>query len=141
MEAEKLFELEERELGALNEFLETLKAERDAIISFSLEGIVKENNRKEEILKRLEWVEAEKEKILSASVDRGAPTETEGSRSLRSRIDAKMKEVRAALEKNMGLLSFSMDHVKTSVEKIIEYVNRGSYEKGRSISVMVSRKV
>jgi hypothetical protein len=141
MEAEKLFELEERELGTLTDFLESLRAERDAIISFSLEGIVRENNRKEEILKRLEFIESEKEKVLIGLKDRRTLVETEASRSTRKRIDGKMNEVRSALEKNMGLLSFSMDHVKTSVEKIIEYVNRGSYEKGRSISVMVSRKV
>jgi hypothetical protein len=49
--------------------------------------------------------------------------------------------VKTALEKNMKLLSFSMDHVKSSLEKIIEFINRTSYEKGRSISIMVSRRV
>jgi len=141
MDAGKLFELEERELGTLTDFLETLKAERDAIISFSLEGIIRENNRKEEILKRLEYIESEKEKLLSAYEEGKVPVEAEVARSLRSRIDEKMREVRKALEKNMGLLSFSMDHVKTSLEKVIDFVNKGSYEKGRSISVMVSRKV
>jgi len=52
-----------------------------------------------------------------------------------------VREVKTALEKNMKLLSFSMDHVKSSLEKIIEFINRTSYEKGRSISIMVSRRV
>jgi len=141
MEKTKLMELEQRELDTLREFLDALKAERDAIISFSLEGIVKENNRKEEILKRLEYVEGEKARIASSSFDRSLPSEMEALRSMRQSIDAKVKEVRTALEKKMGLLSFSMDHVKTSVEKVLEFVNRSTYEKGRSISVMVSRKV
>jgi hypothetical protein len=141
MEAEKLFELDEREIAVLDEFLESLKAERDAIISFSLEGIVRENNRKEEILKRLEYIEAEKEKICSASGGRQQLMEKESAALFKSRLDGKMKEVRSALEKNMGLLSFSMDHVKTSIEKIIEFVNRSSYDKGRSFSIMGSRKV
>jgi hypothetical protein len=141
MEAEKLSELGHQELAVLNEFLESLKAERDAIISFSLEGIVRENNRKEEILRRLEFIEGEKEKIVSASGDRQLLMGAESAVLLRSEIDGKIREVRSALEKNMGLLSFSMDHVKTSVEKIIDFVNRSSYDKGRSLSVMGSRKV
>lgn len=48
MEEEKLIELERKELSVLGEFLAALTAERDAIISFSLEGIIRENNRKEE---------------------------------------------------------------------------------------------
>jgi len=41
----------------------------------------------------------------------------------------------------MRLLSFSMDHVKSSLEKVVDFINRTSYVKGQSISVMVSRKV
>lgn len=136
-----LSELGQRELAVLNEFLGSLKAEREAIISSSLEGIVRENNRKEEILKRLEFIEAEKAKIISASEDCQLLAETESAVLLKSRIDGKIKEVRSALEKNMGLLSFSMDHVKTSIEKIIDFVNKSSYDKGRSLSIMGSRKV
>jgi flagellar biosynthesis/type III secretory pathway chaperone len=141
MERDELIALEEKELGMLREFLEALKAERDAIISFSLEGIVRENNRKEEILKRLEYVEIEKNRILSNDALRRSFAESEARNCLRERIDAKVKEVRTALEKNMKLLTFSMDHVKSSLEKIVDFINRSSYEKGRSISVMVSRKV
>jgi hypothetical protein len=67
--------------------------------------------------------------------------ESETRRSLDERIEGKVREVRTALEKNMKLLSFSMDHVKSSLEKVIEFINRTSYEKGRSISIMVSRRV
>jgi hypothetical protein len=142
MERDELIALEEKELGMLREFLEALKAERDAIISFSLEGIVRENNRKEEILKRLEYVEVEKNRILSNDAVRHSfAAESEARNILRERVDAKVKEVRIALEKNMKLLTFSMDHVKSSLEKIVDFINRSSYEKGRSISVMVSRKV
>jgi hypothetical protein len=61
MENEKLIELERRDLTTLKEFLGALAAKRDAIISFSLEAIIRENNRKEEILKRLEYIENEKD--------------------------------------------------------------------------------
>ena len=141
MEEEKLIELEQKELNTLKEFLGALTAERDAIISFSLEGIIRENNRKEEILKRLEYIEAEKEKLLSFQDDRAVLAESKAWRSLGERVEEKVREVRTALEKNMKLLSFSMDHVKSSLEKIIEVINRTSYAKGRSISIMVSRRV
>lgn len=139
MEREGLIELEEQELSALGDFLKALTAERDAIISFSLEGIVRENNRKEEILKRLEYIEAEKEKLLASSEGGPAPREAQGP--LVEKIQGTVREVRTALEKNMRLLSFSMDHVKSSLEKVVEFINRTSYEKGRTISVMVSRQV
>ena len=141
MEGEKLIELGSEELSTLKEFLAALTAERDAIISFSLEGIIRENNRKEEILKRLEYIEAEKEKLLSFQDDRAVLAESKAWRSLGERVEEKVREVRTALEKNMKLLSFSMDHVKSSLEKIIEVINRTSYAKGRSISIMVSRRV
>jgi hypothetical protein len=139
MEHEGLTGLEQQELSALGDFLKALTAERDAIISFSLEGIVRENNRKEEILKRLEYIETEKEKLFAATGDGQAPQEAPGP--LADKIQGKVREVRTALEKNMRLLSFSMDHVKSSLEKVVEFINRTSYEKGRSISVMVSRQI
>jgi flagellar biosynthesis/type III secretory pathway chaperone len=141
MENQALIELGQRELSTLQEFLSALHAERDSIISFSLEGVIKENNRKEEILKRLEYLEIEKEKILSAAPDRTDPTEKSAWHPLAEQIQEKVREVRTALEKNMKLLTFSMDHVKTSVEKIVDFINRSSYEKGRSVSIMVSREV
>ena len=141
MEGEKLIELGSEELSTLKEFLAALTAERDAIISFSLEGIIRENNRKEEILKRLEYIEAEKDKLLIPLGDRAVLAESEAWWSLGERLEARVREVKTALEKNMKLLSFSMDHVKSSLEKIIEFINRTSYEKGRSISIMVSRRV
>jgi DNA polymerase III delta prime subunit len=141
MKESKLTELEQKELNALKEFLGALTAERDAIISFSLEGIIRENNRKEEILKRLEYIEAEKEKLNSSEAGCDQSAENDIRRALRANIESKVREVRVALEKNMKLLSFSMDHVKSSLERIIDFVNRTSYTKGRSISLMVSKRV
>ena len=141
MEDKALIELGQKELSTLQEFLSALHAERDSIISFSLEGVIRENNKKEEILKRLEYLEIEKEKVLSASSGRSALTEEPAWHLLAEEIQEKVREVRTALDKNMKLLSFSMDHVKTSVEKIVDFINRTSYQKGRRVSVMVSREV
>ena len=141
MESQALIDLGARELGTLKEFLAALKAERESIISFSIEGIIRENNRKEEILKRLEYVEAEKERLFLSAPDREAMIRTEGWKSLAEEIQENVKEVRTALEKNMKLLSFSTEHVKTSLEKVLGFINKTSYRKGRSVSVMVSRTV
>jgi flagellar biosynthesis/type III secretory pathway chaperone len=145
VELQTLIELGRQELSALEEFLNALQAERDAIVSFSLEDIVRQNNRKEEILKRLDYLELEKEKALSSFPDRQAVTETEAWTSLSRTTENTVRDVQAALERNKGLLSFSMDHVKSSIDKILGFVNRASYDKGhdkgRSISVMISRKV
>ena len=77
MKEELIFEITRKELGLLKEFSKVLTGERDAIISFSLEGIVCENNHKEEILKRLEFLKREKEGLLDSAID---PETTVGGR-------------------------------------------------------------
>ena len=64
MNSRAVIEITRKEQDALKEFLRVLQRERDSIISFSLEGIIQENNRKEEILKKLEYLKSEKTKIL-----------------------------------------------------------------------------
>jgi len=142
MNEKVLFEITKQELGTLKEFLRVLKEERDAIISFSLEGIIRENNRKEELLKRLEYLESEKEAFLSKTPDPEVMAGSDSLRSLRSDIQRIMGEVKIALEKNMKLLSFSMDHVKSSIENIISFLNRTTYShKKEKLSVMLSREI
>jgi flagellar biosynthesis/type III secretory pathway chaperone len=141
MELQRLLELGQKEVGTLKEFLCVLDAERESIMSFSLDGIVRENNKKEEILKRLEYLEVEKDKMFLSASDRAALTETEAWVTLSEEMQENVKQVRTALEKNMKLLSFSMDHVKTSLERVVGFINRSTYDKGRSISVMISREV
>ena len=137
---EKLIELG-RELSALKEFLAALTAERDAIISFSLEGIIRENNRKEEILKRLEYIETEKENLLSSP---GRPCRIGGKRGVEvprgaARSKSEGGENGAGEEYEAPLLLDGPREVIAG--KNIEFINRTSYKKGRSISIMVSRRV
>lgn len=61
MSEENLFEITRKELSTLKDFLKVLKEERDAIISFSLEGIIRENSRKESLLRSLEELESQRE--------------------------------------------------------------------------------
>ncbi len=137
-----LFEITKKELLTLKQFLKVLKEERDAIISFSLEGIIRENNRKEEILKKLEYLETEKEAFLESVTDRRSLIESTSFRPLREEIHCVMEEVKVALEKNMKLLSFSMDHVKSSIDNIVGFLNKTTYgAKKEKISLLLSREI
>lgn len=142
MSEEMLFEITKKELSILKQFLKVLKEERDAIISFSLEGIIRENNRKEEILRKLEYLEAEKEAFLEGVSNKESFLESEAFKPLRHEIHHVMEEVKIALEKNMKLLSFSMDHVKSSIENIVSFINKTTYgAKREKISLLLSREI
>ncbi len=141
MREDALFDLSKRELSTLKEFLSALREERDAIISFSLEGIIQENNKKEEILRKLEYLEKEKEKIIGAAEGEKEPQLTGKFRTLHQDIERTTQEVRISMEKNMKLLSFSMDHVKSTIERIVGFINRASYGgPARSINCVISRE-
>jgi flagellar biosynthesis/type III secretory pathway chaperone len=142
MSEEIFFEITKKELCTLKQFLKVLKEERDAIISFSLEGIIRENNRKEEILRKLEYLETEKEAFLEGIPDRDSLIESDAFKPLRNEIHHIMEEVKIALEKNMKLLSFSMDHVKSSIENIVGFLNKTTYgAKREKISLLLSREI
>jgi len=135
-----LYELMGTQLGVLKQFLGVLTEERDAIISFSLEGIVRANNVKEELLKKLEFLEKEQERMASGAPSADAPSKEWSL--LRKEFEQTLKDVKVALEKNMRLLTFSMDHVKTSIEKMISFINRSSYGRRReALSFVVSKEV
>jgi len=143
MNANTVIEITKREEKTLKEFLAALQAERDAIISFSLEGIVEGNNRKEEILRKLEYLKAEKERFLEKVEDREEITANKTIQSLNGEMAAVMKEIKRALDKNMKLLSFSIDHVRSSIENIIGHISAVGYGKKREdlSSVLLSKVV
>ncbi len=140
MSNQLVFELMGTQLEVLKQFLSVLTEERDAIISFSLEGIVRANNVKEELLKKLEFLEAEQERLASDGIPAAAPSKEWAH--LRRDFEQTLRDVRTALEKNMRLLTFSMDHVKSSIEKMISFINRSSYGKRReALSFVLSKEV
>ena len=142
MSSDIVLEITRTELTTLREFSKALRDERDAIISFSLEGIIRENNRKEEILKRLEYLETERERHLNANPLPAGTSENESFKSLKHQVEQVMDEVRIGLEKNMKLLSFSMDHVRSSIEKVVAFINRATYGRKRgSVSLLLSREI
>jgi flagellar biosynthesis/type III secretory pathway chaperone len=135
-----LFELLGTQLGVLKQFLGVLTEERDAIISFSLEGIVRANNVKEELLKKLEFLEKEQERMATDGLGADAPSKE--WTVLRKDFEQTLRDVKTALEKNMRLLTFSMDHVKCSIEKMIGFINRSSYgRRCETLSLVLSKEV
>jgi hypothetical protein len=53
-----------------------------------------------------------------------------------------MKEINESLEKNMKLLSFSMDHLKGSIENIMGFINNTAYlNKKTRVSLFPSREI
>jgi hypothetical protein len=124
-----VIEITRKEQEALKEFLMVLRRERDSIISFSLEGIIQENNKKEEIIKKLEYLKSEKDKLLESADNEDEIFASDVWKSLTKEMEHTMGEVKTALQKNMKLLSFSIDHVKSSIDHIIGFINSFNYGK------------
>ncbi|HEX2964353.1 MAG TPA: flagellar export chaperone FlgN [Syntrophorhabdaceae bacterium] len=141
MNGRVVIEITRKEQEALKEFLKVLQRERDSIISFSLEGIIQENNRKEEILRKLEYLKSEKGKILELVDDDDEVFRGDAWKSLTADIEHVMTEIRIALQKNMKLLSFSIDHVKSSIDHIIGFINSFNYGKKQEQSPLLLSRV
>ncbi|HAR96392.1 MAG TPA: hypothetical protein DCR97_10590 [Deltaproteobacteria bacterium] len=140
MDEELLLELTQKRLMLLKQFKKALIEERDAIISFSLEGITRANNVKEELLKKIEYLDEEQQSLVGQ--DSPKPPQSSHWVSLRRDLETNLKEVQGAMEKNMRLLNFSMDHVKNSIEHIVRSINKASYGRRReAISMMAPRTV
>jgi flagellar biosynthesis/type III secretory pathway chaperone len=122
-----VIEIVKKEQKLLRELLKALQRERDAIISFSLEGIIQENNSKEQILGELEYLKGQREKLLDTLCDRDKILVDNRWKSITEEMDATAHEVKVALQKNMRLLSFSADHVKASIERIMSFIGDSSY--------------
>jgi hypothetical protein len=141
MNERAIIEIARKEEKALKDFLKVLQGERDAIISFSLEGIIQENNRIEEILRKLEYLKSEKEKLLESMTDREELLESRVWQSIIKDMEHTMRDVKVALQKNMKLLSFSIDHVKSSIEHIVGFINSSNYGKNPEQRPLLLSKV
>ena len=124
-----VIEITRKEQEALKDFLKVLQRERDSIISFSLEGIIQENNRKEEILRKLEYLKNEKDRLIDLVDNEDELFKSDAWKSLTAEMERTMTEIKTALQKNMKLLSFSIDHVKSSIDHIIGFINSFNYGK------------
>ena len=63
-------------------------------------------------------------------------------KSLTAEIERTMREIKIALQKNMKLLSFSIDHVKSSIDHIIGFINSFNYgKKAEQRPLLLSRVI
>lgn len=125
-----VFEIAERQLSTLKDFQRILKEERDSIIAFSIEGILRSNNKKEELLKKLEFLESEKKRLINDAQDRDEILNDEKWKRISNEIRSTLNDINVSLGKNINLLSFSMDYVKNTIENVVDFVNKTSYPKG-----------
>jgi len=137
-----VIEIAAQELHALKDFLKAIREERDSIISFSLEGITRGNNRKEEILRKIEYLECEKNRLIKELTEPDVIFNSEKWARISRETRTVMKEINESLEKNMKLLSFSMDHIKGSIENIMGFINNTAYQNRKTrISLFPSREI
>ncbi len=135
-----------KELEILNEFYRVLKDERDFIISFSVEGIIECNNRKESLLKEIEFIESERERIIESLREPERERVKGRIKEMRDSYFSLLGDISAQMERNMRLLTFSMDNMKGIIERIIEGLTknmeytRGKL-KGESLSLILSKEV
>jgi hypothetical protein len=119
----------EQEVSVMKELLDTLRSEREAVIGFSLEAIMGCNNRKEEILGRIRHLEAQRKELLSQGP---GEMETELPGEIQSTIKRLGEEIKVAMGRNMNLLSFSVSHMKDSIETVVKGLNGSLYPGQRS---------
>ncbi len=124
-----LLKITRKEKEALNEFLKVLRRERDSIISFSLEGIVQGNSKKEELFKIIEHLENEKNRLTQSIGKENALFESETWKSLRVEIARIVKEIKTTLQNNIKLLLFSVDFTKSSMEHVLVFINNFKFDK------------
>jgi len=137
-----LFDIARKELNILKDFHRTLKEERDAIISFSIDGIIRGNNKKEELLKKIEFLEAEKEKLIRENPEPEKILNDSRWLTISREIKSIMNDINIALGKNINLLSFSVDYVKNSIDNIVDFVNKASYNNKKArLSVFPPREI
>jgi len=137
------FEIASKELNILKDFQKTLKEERDSIIAFSIEGIVRTNNKKEELLKKLEFLEAEKKRLMEDMPDREKIFNDDRWKFVTDEIKTVLKDINTALGKNINLISFSVDYVRNSIETIVDFVNKTSYSRKSNpkLSIFPAREI
>jgi len=133
MDEETLEKISKEELKLLKEFLASLKAERDAIISFSLEGLIRVSSKKEGIMSKLSYLEKEKRELM----------EDQNSKiPLSDEIKRLVKDVVRTMEGNKKLLSFSINHVNTSLEQIIKPLCENSFGRAKGpLSFLLSKEI
>lgn len=132
-----------KEHEALQELLQILRKEKDAILSFSLPDIKQVNNEKKDVINRIASLGTERTALMR-SIDVNKPLRDDRYRHLARATKQTVQEVRTSLRRNARLLSLSADHVKSAMECIIKAINKAQPTYGKQTklkSILFSRRV
>ena len=90
----------------------------------------------------MEYLEAEKGRLANEMKDPDSIFNSEQWTRLSHETNAVLKEINESIRKNMKLLSFSMDHIKGTVENILSFINNTAYLNNKMrISLFPSREI
>lgn len=127
----QVLEVSKKEIKVLKDLLSVLKSEKDLIISFSLEGLIECNNRKEMLIRKIEFLEKERERILKGMESEDRERAILELKKLKGEYIPLIEKIRDQMKKNMDLISFSTEHVRGLIEiilgemkKVMGYGNR-----------------
>lgn len=143
---ERIIRLSEKQLEILKKLLSLLRKERDAICAFSIDGIVECNNNKESLLLEIEFIEKERSRLIETMEENEREEVQEKLKGMRDKYLSVLRAISVEMERNLGLLCFSIDNMKGLIETIIESINKGfTYPQDKknrqSISLLLSREV
>ncbi|MDW8002554.1 MAG: flagellar export chaperone FlgN [Deltaproteobacteria bacterium] len=142
---EVLLRLSEKELEVLKEFLKVLRKERESLLSFSYQGIIECNNKKESLLKEMELIEGQRNDLMKTLDEMEREEVLKRLAEMKGEYVSLLSDIEAQLKKNMSLLSFSMDNIRGLLENIIDYVSKSTeitYGKTskQGLSIIISRE-
>lgn len=127
----QVLEVSKKEIKVLKDLLSVLKSEKDLIISFSLEGLIECNNRKEMLIRKIEFLEKERERILNGMESEDRERTILELKKMKGEYIPLIEKIRDQMKKNMDLISFSTEHVRGLIEiilgemkKVMGYGNR-----------------
>ncbi len=136
-----LLEITRKEKEALNEYLKVLHRERDSIVSFSLEGVIRGNSEKEDIIKIIEHLEKEKHRLTQSVNKENAVFQSETWKLLRAEMAQIVREIKTVVKNNIKLLVFSVDFTKSSMEHVLIFVNNFKFDKNEEKRPVFHSKV
>lgn len=127
----QVLEVSKKEIRVLKDLLSVLKSEKDLIISFSLEGLIECNNKKEMLIRKIEFLEKERERILNGMESEDKERAILELKKLEGEYIPLIEKIRDQMKKNMDLISFSTEHLRGLIEiilgemkKVMGYGNR-----------------
>jgi hypothetical protein len=134
-----------KEYDVLKKFLLTLQREKKAILSFSLPIILYENGRKEELLNSLVYLKSKREYLLDHAADVEEVLRSDEWQSIMKEMERAMKEAKTMVRKNIRRLSFATDHVRSSIEHIVDSINRSASlvygRQSKQNPILLSRRI